>query len=127
MTGLQRSHKKTGGAHDQDLGPQHVVERPEGMWAVASWLPVERIDIGGAFGKKQGAEISGQESQRPGAMIEEEDGFLLWESNSIVRYLAAKHTAGTLEPADASARAGQKWMDWQLSVRDRRSRRCSGA
>ncbi len=49
--------------------------------------------------------------------LEEDDGFLLWESNSIVRYLAAKHGAGTLEPADLRTRArAQKWMDWQLSV-----------
>ena len=49
--------------------------------------------------------------------VEEEDGFLLWESNSIVRYLAAKHKAATLEPADLRARAlASKWMDWQLTV-----------
>ena len=49
--------------------------------------------------------------------LEEDDGFLLWESNSIIRYLAAKHGAGTLEPADPRARAlANKWMDWQLSV-----------
>jgi glutathione S-transferase len=45
----------------------------------------------------------------------------LWESNSIVRYLAAKNAAKnadrTLEPADLKTRArAQKWMDWQLSV-----------
>ncbi len=49
--------------------------------------------------------------------LEEEDGFLLWESNSIVRYLAGKHGAGTLEPKDARARAlASQWMDWQLTV-----------
>ena len=49
--------------------------------------------------------------------LEEEDGFLLWESNSIVRYLAAKHRADVLEPADLHARArASAWMDWQLSV-----------
>jgi glutathione S-transferase len=49
--------------------------------------------------------------------LEEEDGFLLWESNSIVRYLAAKHRASVLEPADLRARArANAWMDWQLSV-----------
>ena len=41
----------------------------------------------------------------------------MWESNSIVRYLAAKHSNRTLEPADLKTRAlAQKWMDWQLSV-----------
>jgi glutathione S-transferase len=50
--------------------------------------------------------------------LEEEDGFLLWESNSIVRYLAGKHDKnGRLEPRDAKQRAvASQWMDWQLSV-----------
>jgi len=30
----------------------------------------------------------------------EDDGFVLWESNAIVRYLSAKHGAGTLWPND---------------------------
>src|SRR6185312_15601 len=49
--------------------------------------------------------------------LEEDDGFTLWESNSVVRYLAGKHGAGTLEPADPKMRAkAHQWMDWQLSV-----------
>ena len=49
--------------------------------------------------------------------LEEDDGFLLWESNSILRYLAAKHQAAVLEPKDPKVRAlASKWMDWQLSV-----------
>jgi glutathione S-transferase len=41
----------------------------------------------------------------------------LWESNSIVRYLAAQYGAGALEPADPRERArAASWMDWQLSV-----------
>jgi glutathione S-transferase len=47
----------------------------------------------------------------------EEDGFHLWESNAIVRYLAAKFGAGTLEPADPRERAlADQWMDWQSTV-----------
>jgi glutathione S-transferase len=43
----------------------------------------------------------------------DDDGFVLWESNAIVRYLLAKHDAGTLWPADPQARAGaDRWMDW---------------
>ena len=50
--------------------------------------------------------------------LEEEDGFLLWESNTIVRYLAAKHKATVLEPADLRTRAlASKWMDWQFRCR----------
>jgi glutathione S-transferase len=47
----------------------------------------------------------------------EDDGFVLWESNAIVRYLAARHGAGRLEPDDLRVRArANQWMDWQLSV-----------
>ena len=41
----------------------------------------------------------------------------MWESNSIVRYLAHEHGAGGLEPSDPKTRAlANQWMDWQLSV-----------
>ena len=47
----------------------------------------------------------------------EEDGLILWESNSIVRYLASKHGASALSPADPGQRAAaEKWMDWTLST-----------
>jgi glutathione S-transferase len=43
----------------------------------------------------------------------EDDGVVLWESNSIVRYLAAKYGNGKFYIADAAARAqAEKWMDW---------------
>jgi glutathione S-transferase len=88
------------------------------MWAVGELkLPHERIDIGGAFGKNKEPPYLAMNPNGLVPTLEEEDGFLLWESNTVVRYLAAKHGAGTLEPSDprARARAGQ-WMDWQLSV-----------
>src|SRR6202030_2493801 len=87
------------------------------MWAVGELeLPHERIDIGGAFGKNREPAYL---AMNPNGLVPtlEEDGFLLWESNSIIRYLAAKFGAGTLEPADLRTRAlASKWMDWQLSV-----------
>jgi len=47
----------------------------------------------------------------------DEDGFVLWESNAIVRYLAAKHAYGTIFPADLRVRAdSDRWMDWQATV-----------
>jgi len=89
------------------------------MWAVGELeLECKRIDIGGAFGKnKEPAYLA----MNPNGMVptlEEEDGFLLWESNSIVRYLAGKYDKnGVLEPKDAKRRAlASQWMDWQLSV-----------
>ena len=48
----------------------------------------------------------------------DDDGFVLWESNSIVRYLAEKHGKGTqFFPDDLQARASaSRWMDWALSI-----------
>src|SRR5262245_26604845 len=47
----------------------------------------------------------------------DDDGFVLWESNSIVRYLASRYGKGNLWPSDPCKRAdSERWMDWQLSV-----------
>jgi glutathione S-transferase len=87
------------------------------MWAVTEiGLPVERIDIGGPFGKNRDKPYLAMNPNGLVPTIEEEDGYTLWESNSIVRYLAAKHRSN-LEPADLKVRGlAQKWMDWQLTV-----------
>jgi glutathione S-transferase len=87
------------------------------MWAIGELdLPHERIDAGGTFGRNNEPAYL---AMNPNALVPtlEEDGFILWESNSIVRYLAAKYGAGRLEPADLRERArANSWMDWQLSV-----------
>ena len=88
------------------------------IWALAEMkLPFERIDVGGAFGKTKDPFYLAMNPNSLVPTLEEEDGFILWESNSIIRYLAAKHSNRTLEPTDLRTRAlAQKWMDWQLSV-----------
>jgi glutathione S-transferase len=87
------------------------------MWAITEiGVPCERIDVGGPFGKNREAAYLAKNPNGLVPTIEEEDGFTLWESNSIVRYLAARHKS-SLEPADLRTRAlAQKWMDWQLTV-----------
>ena len=87
------------------------------MWAIGEMnLPHRRIDIGGTFsGNDQPAYLA----INPNGVVPtlEDDGFVLWESNAIVRYLAAKHSAGALEPAERQARfSAHRWMDWQLTV-----------
>jgi glutathione S-transferase len=87
------------------------------MWAIGDLgLAHERVDIGGPFGgNKEPAYLA----MNPNGLVPTlEDGdVMLWESNTIVRYLAAKHGAGKLEPADPAAHArASQWMDWQLSV-----------
>jgi glutathione S-transferase len=42
--------------------------------------------------------------------------FVLWESNTIIRYLATKSSAEKLLPADARKRAEvDRWIDWQAT------------
>ena len=87
------------------------------MWAIGELgLEHERVDIGGKFGgNKEPAYLA----LNPNGLVPTlQDGDLtLWESNTIVRYLAARYGAGKLEPADWKSRAlASQWMDWQLSV-----------
>ncbi len=84
------------------------------MWTVAELgLPHERVDAGmahGIVGEPWYAEVN------PNRLVPaiDDDGVVLWESNAIVRYLAAKHAAGVLMPTDAVTRAkAEMWMDWQ--------------
>jgi glutathione S-transferase len=88
------------------------------MWAIGEMkVPHQRIDVGGAFGKNNEAPYLAMNPNGLVPTLEEEDGFTLWESNTIVRYLAGKHADRTLEPEDLKTRAlASKWMDWQLSV-----------
>src|SRR4029077_18788491 len=61
------------------------------MWALGEvGVPHERIDVGGSSGKNTEPAYL---AMNPNGLVPtlEEDGFLLWESNSIVRYLAAKY------------------------------------
>jgi glutathione S-transferase len=79
-------------------------------------LPYERVDAGGTFGGTHEPEYL---AMNPTGLIPtfRDDGFTLWESNTIVRYLATKYGAGTLWPEDPSARAlAEKWMDYQLGT-----------
>ena len=46
-----------------------------------------------------------------------DDGFALWDSNTIGHYLSAKHGSGTLWPENPRERAlADKWMDYQLGT-----------
>jgi glutathione S-transferase len=87
------------------------------MWGIGELgLAHERIDIAGKFGmNKEPAYLA----LNPNGLVPtlEDDDMVLWEGNTIVRYLAGLHGKGTLEPADPKARArASQWMDWQLSV-----------
>jgi glutathione S-transferase len=87
------------------------------MWAVGELgLEHERFDVGGSYGKnKEPAYLA----MNPNGLVPTllDGDFILWESNTIVRYLAREYGVGKLEPEDAKERAhASQWMDWQLSV-----------
>ncbi|MGI8525965.1 MAG: glutathione S-transferase family protein [Pseudolabrys sp.] len=89
------------------------------MWAVGELgLAHERIDVGGAFGKNKEPAYLAMNPNGLVPTLQEDDGFILWESNTIVRYLASKHDKeGKLEPKEPHERArASQWMDWQLTV-----------
>jgi glutathione S-transferase len=87
------------------------------VWAADEiGLAYERLDAGGAFGIVATPEYR---RMNPNGLVPviEDDGFVLWESNAIVRYLAAKHATGTLWPEDLQRRADvDRWMDWQATT-----------
>jgi glutathione S-transferase len=83
------------------------------LWALEELkVPYERTDAGMAFGV---VNEPFYKKMNPNSRVPtiDDDGFVLWESNAIVRYLAAKHGAGTLCPSDPRQRAdSDRWMDW---------------
>lgn len=87
------------------------------MWtAVELGLDHERIDAGGAFGRLDTAEYGALNPNRRVPTLVDGD-VVLWESNVIVRYLAAKYGAGGLCPADPADRArADQWMDWFITT-----------
>ena len=75
-------------------------------------LTFERVDAGMQFGVNNTPEYR---AMNPNGLVPtiDEDGFILWESHAIVRYLARKHGTGTLWPDDARAAAdADRWMEW---------------
>jgi len=80
-------------------------------------LEFEPGDYGGPFGSGKGPDYLALNPNGLVPTLIEDDGFVLWESHAIVRYLASVHAAGTLWPTDAKTRASaERWMDWQLTV-----------
>jgi glutathione S-transferase len=76
-------------------------------------LACEREDWGIGFRSTQAPEFV---ALNPNAMVPVivDDGFVLWESNAICRYLASRHGRTELLPVEAQARARvEQWMDWQ--------------
>ena len=79
-------------------------------------VPFERFDAGAEFGVTTTPEYL---ARNPNALVPTlQDGdFVLWESNTIVRYLCAKYPEDGLYPPDLRARFdAERWMDWQQTT-----------
>jgi glutathione S-transferase len=97
-------------------GRVNSVNVKKALWAAEELgLKYERIDAGMQFGVTKTPEYM---KMNPNSVVPtiEDDGFVLWESHSIVRYLSAKHGMGKLCPSDLRARAdAERWMDWAFT------------
>jgi glutathione S-transferase len=97
-------------------GRLNSVNVKKAVWAAEELgLKYERTDAGMQFGVNKTPEYL---KMNPTGLVPtiDDDGFVLWESHTIVRYLAAKHGAGTLCPAGLQARAdAERWMDWAFT------------
>jgi len=100
-------------------GRVNSVNVKKALWAAEELgLKYERVDAGMQFGVTKTPEYR---RMNPNSLVPtiEDDGFVLWESHTIVRYLAAKHGAGTLWPTDPRARAdAERWMDWAFTFQN---------
>jgi glutathione S-transferase len=80
-------------------------------------LAYERIDAGMAFGKNREPEyLTMNPNGRVPTLVDGD--FVLWESNSIMRYLVrAYRPQSSLYPQAPKVRSGvDRWLDWTLST-----------
>jgi glutathione S-transferase len=87
------------------------------LWCCAELgLAYDRIDMGREFGGNHEPAYLAMNPNGVIPTIVEDDGFTLWESNSILRYLAKRYGPAGFYPADPKQAAiGEQWMDWQLN------------
>ena len=76
----------------------------------------ERIDAGLQFGLNNTPEFL---KMNPNGLVPtlEDGGLVLWESNTIMRYLVSQHDKKGRFPKGVAAQYNsEKWMDWQLAT-----------
>ena len=91
------------------------------LWCLAELglkegVDFERIDAGLQFGVVRSPEFL---KLNPNGLVPTlEDGdLILWESNTIMRYLVSQHDQNKRFPSDIASQYGsEKWMDWQVGT-----------
>lgn len=98
-------------------GRDNSVNVQKALWCCEELaLTYRRINAGGAFGV---VDSPSYRRLNPNALVPtlNDDGFVLWESNTIVRYLCAKYGRGRLWIEDPQARAlADRWLDWMVTT-----------
>lgn len=98
------------------LGKATSINVRKVLWTCAELaIPFEQENWGAGFKSTADPDFL---ALNPNAMVPViQDGeFTLWESNTIIRYLAASRGGESLYPCAAKARARvDQWMDWQAS------------
>ena len=99
---------------------------PITLWGRRSALNVQKVlwtlgelgldfvqrDVGGRFGGLDAPEFR-RLNPNGRVPVLEDAGSVIWESHSIVRYLAARYAPGTLGSESPAARSlEERWMDW---------------
>jgi glutathione S-transferase len=108
----------------QIRGRVNSVNVQKALWCCADLgLAYERVDAGLQFGR---TDESSYRAMNPNGRIPTlvDEDFVLWESNSILRYLAMQYgDESTLYPVDARVRASiDRWLDRVLSTLQPRER-----
>jgi glutathione S-transferase len=88
------------------------------LWCLAELdIPYQRIDAGMAFGHNNTPEYLAMNPNGRVPTLVDGD-YVLWESNSIMRYLNLAYGKGSpIYPPDAKGRAAvDRWLDWTLST-----------
>jgi glutathione S-transferase len=87
------------------------------MWCVAELgVPHVRMDAGGKFGV---TDKPAYLAMNPNGRVPtiSDDGYILWESNAIIRYLSARYGMGGMCPQDLQKRGdADRWMTWQAAT-----------
>jgi glutathione S-transferase len=87
------------------------------MWTVGELgLAFRHVDAGGTAGGLDTPEFLAMNPHGRIPVVDD-DGVVVWESHTIVRYLAARYGCGALGRDEPVARAqAERWMDWMLAT-----------
>jgi len=97
------------------LGRLSSVNVQKVVWAAGeAGQAFERVDIGGPFGGNKEPCYLAKNPNGQVPVLEDGD-VCIWESNSIVRYIAARYGAGLIWDENPARRSeADRWMDWAI-------------